>query len=292
MDRFGEREYFEYTRPLPVEGGITARSRRGSIGETWWSQRFIELLESFGVGSRLERGRRYARAGQVVELDVEAGIVLAKVQGSRYTPYKVRIRTKVLSDTQWRRAEKAMAGQALPLAELLAGEMPRDIEDVFAACKLTLFPRSNADLKATCSCPDAMNPCKHIAAVYYLLAEHFDEHPFLIFAWRGRTQQELLDTLRARRRRASPERPHPAPSAAPAPTAAEPAALPAGLEGFWQAGPGLADLWVSPLASEMPDLLLRELGPAPIECDGVNLSELLTPAYTVLAQAAERRALR
>ncbi|HEY2200711.1 MAG TPA: hypothetical protein VGH56_02400, partial [Solirubrobacteraceae bacterium] len=129
-------DYSEYpvSKPLPAEGGIVARSRRGDIGETWWSRRFIELLESFGVGSRLKRGRNYARKGQVIELEVEPGVVLAKVQGSRYTPYRVRIRGKVLSEAQWRRAEKAMASQALPLAQLLAGEMPRDIEAVFSSC--------------------------------------------------------------------------------------------------------------------------------------------------------------
>ena len=84
-------------------GGIAARSKRGAIGETWWSKRFIELLESFGVGSRLQRGRNYARRGQVVELEVEPGVVLAKVQGSRYTPYRVRIRGKALTEQQWRR---------------------------------------------------------------------------------------------------------------------------------------------------------------------------------------------
>ena len=138
----GWSDYPDYqpTRPLPVEGGLAARSRRGAIGETWWSQRFIALLESFGVGSRLSRGRSYARGGQVAELEVEPGIVLAQVQGSRYTPYRVRIRTKVLTDHQWRRAEKAMAAQALPLAELLAGQMPREIEALLATSKLTLFP--------------------------------------------------------------------------------------------------------------------------------------------------------
>ena len=190
---------WEPSRPLPVEGGIAARSKRGAIGETWWSQRFIALLESFGVGSRLQRGRNYARRGQVVELDVEPGIVIAKVQGSRYTPYRVRIRCKALSEQQWRRLEKAMASQALPLAQLLAGEMPRDIEDVFASCKLTLFPRSHDQLKASCTCPDWENPCKHIAAAYYILAERFDQDPFQIFAWRGREQDELLEHLRARR---------------------------------------------------------------------------------------------
>jgi len=282
---------FEYTRPLPVENGLVARSRRGAIGESWWSQRFIDLLESFGVGSRLTRGRLYARAGQIVELDVEAGVVIAKVQGSRYSPYKVRIRTKLLSDTQWRRVEKAMAGQALPLAKLLAGEMPHDIEDVFAACKLTLFPRTRADLKATCTCPDWENPCKHVAAVYYLLAEQFDADPFLIFAWRGRTQQELLDELRARRSSARIDHSEPAPrppvdrgNHVPVPLIAD--------ANFWSSGPGLADLSLHPLASETPDLLLRELGPAPIETGDTNVAAVLAAAYATIAQAAEQRALR
>src|SRR5271166_2673963 len=149
---FDHHRFYERSVPLPVEDGIDARSRRGAIGETWWSRRFIELLESFGVGSRLKRGRSYARSGQVVELEVEHGVVLAKVQGSRYSPYRVRIRFKALSESQWRRAEKAMASQALPLAQLLAGEMPHDVEDLLASCKLALFPRSNGELAATCTC--------------------------------------------------------------------------------------------------------------------------------------------
>ena len=283
-------DYFDYTRPLPVDDGIAARSRRGAIGESWWSQRFIELLESFGVGSRLARGRHYARAGQVVELDVEAGVVIAKVQGSRYSPYKVRIRTKLLTDPQWRRVERAMAAQALPLAKLLAGEMPHNIEDVFAACKLSLFPRAHADLKATCTCPDWENPCKHVAAVYYILAEQFDEDPFLIFAWRGRTQQELLDGLRARRSTARTDRSEAAPIQSSAQAADAPVPLEVG--GFWANSPGLAELSVSPLASETPDLLLRELGPLPVENGSTDVAALLAAAYATIAQAAELRALR
>jgi uncharacterized Zn finger protein len=201
MNEWSDWRDWEPSRPLPVEGGIAARSKRGAIGDTWWSQRFIELLESLGVGSRLQRGRNYARRGQVVELEVEPGVVIAKVQGSRYTPYRVRIRGKTLSEQQWRRVEKAMSARALPLAQLLASEMPHDIEDVFTSCRLSLFPRSNAELKASCTCPDWENPCKHIAAAYYILAERFDEDPFLIFAWRGREKDELLGRLRAPRHR-------------------------------------------------------------------------------------------
>jgi len=279
---------WEAARPLPVKGGIAARSKRGAIGETWWSQRFIELLESFGVGSRLTRGRNYARRGQVVELDVEAGVVLAKVQGSRYTPYRVRIRAKALTEQQWRRVEKAMAAQALPLAKLLAGEMPHDIEDVFASCKLTLFPRTSQELKANCTCPDSANPCKHIAAAYYILAERFDEDPFLIFAWRGRDKDELLERLRARRGSGSAPRP---PATKSEQSAPDPLPVADQLDSFWHSSPALADLHISPLAGEAPDTLVRQLGPAAVELAGQNLIEILAPAYKTLAQNAERHAL-
>jgi uncharacterized Zn finger protein len=290
MTSWWYEDRYEPSRPLPADGGIAARSRRGAIGETWWSLRFIELLESFGVGSRLKRGRNYARAGQVIELEVEPGVVLAKVQGSRYTPYRVRIRGKVLSEHQWRRAEKAMASEALPLAKLLAGEMPHDIEDVFSSCKLTLFPRSKIELKASCTCPDSENPCKHVAAVYYILAERFDEDPFLIFAWRGRDRDELLERLRARRgagngRRVSADTGEPAgPREPDAPLSTQ-------LDRFWSADAALAELHVSPLAAEAPDALLRQLGPAPVRAGDEDLVVLLAPAYATLAQAAERRAL-
>ena len=298
----------EYVPPSPLraQGGIAARSRDGGIGESWWSERFIDLLESFGLGSRLERGRVYARAGQVIELDVEPGIVLAKVQGSRYTPYRVRIRAKVFSEYQWRRAEKAFAARALTLAKLLAGEMPDDIEEVLAACKLTLLPGSYDELRATCTCPDAANPCKHLAAVYYILAERFDEDPFALFTWRGMTREELLEQLRARRTKATRKQASPDAASTDASAADEPPPLSAVLDCFWRAGPELAELHVSPLAAEAPDALLRQLGRLPIgrerdpgldpacESDSEtdpDLAELLARAYVQLAGAAERRAL-
>jgi uncharacterized Zn finger protein len=288
MTSFDYYPHYERSQPLPAQGGISTRSRRGVIGETWWSRRFIELLESFGVGSRLKRGRNYARSGQVIELEVEPGVVLAKVQGSRYSPYRVRIRGKILSEPEWRRVEKAMAAQALPLASLLAGEMPHEIEELFASCKLTLFPRTKRELTTSCTCPDSENPCKHIAAAYYVLAERFDGDPFLIFAWRGREQDELLERLRARRGvdnhgSARPTKPLP-PKGSGAPLSAQ-------LDSFWFSGPELEALHVSPLASEAPDSLLRQLGSAPVETNGQNLAELIAPHYATLAQAAERRAL-
>src|SRR5712671_7629350 len=185
-------------RPIRVEGGIKARSKRGAIGEQWWSRRFIGVLESYGMSGRLARGRSYARAGQVLDFELSQGKVTARVQGSRVRPYQVRIGVLPLTTAQWRRVLDKLASQALFRAKLLAGEMPHEIEEVFAECGTPLFPRSPADLDMHCSCPDWEVPCKHLAAVCYVLAEEFDRDPFGMLAWRGKARDELLAALRGK----------------------------------------------------------------------------------------------
>ena len=184
-------------RPLAVEGGLKARSTRGAISQTWWSERFVSVLEHIGLGNRLERGRNYARKGQVISLDVDAALVSALVQGSRSRPYRVRIGIMAFGKAEWAKLEAELAGSAWYMAKLLAGEMPDDIEDIFAAAGLSLFPRAAEELSMDCSCPDYQVPCKHIAAAFYLLAEAFDEDPFTILAWRGRDREDLLAHLQA-----------------------------------------------------------------------------------------------
>ena len=183
------------SRPRPVSGGLKARSTRGAIGQTWWSGRFVEVLEGIGLGSRLQRGRNYARRGQVISLDVGAGMVTARVQGSRAQPYRVRIGITAFGQAEWATLERVLAGSAWYSAKLLAGEMPAGIEEVFAAQGLPLFPATAGELSMDCSCPDWEVPCKHIAAAFYLLAEAFDDDPFTILAWRGREREDLLASL-------------------------------------------------------------------------------------------------
>lgn len=274
------------SRPLPAEG-IRARSKRGGIGETWWSRRFIDILESFQMGARLTRGRRYARAGQVLELAVEPGTVTARVQGSRTKPYRVRIRTLTLSQKDWARVEEAMASKAVFLAKLLAGEMPRDIERAFAETRLSLFPVTARDLATDCSCPDWANPCKHIAATYYLLAEAFDTDPFLIFRWRGHDREELLARLRT----------HPSGAEHAEDdwwdaTVLEHPPLAECIERFWEAGEAVNAAPPRPRAAVVPDGILRMLDPTMVEVRGKTLVDVLAPAYAVITAAAERRVLR
>ena len=183
---------YEYTRPIEVRGGIRAGSKRGAFGSSWWAKRWIQTLEEFRIGTRLARGRSYARRGQVMSVAVQPGGVTAQVQGSRKRPYDVRIGVRTISPPDWERLQTAMAEQPIIAASLLSGRMPDNIEDTFRAVGLSMFPDQRDDLETDCSCPDWSNPCKHIAAVYLLLGEEFDRDPFLIFRMRGMDREDLV----------------------------------------------------------------------------------------------------
>ncbi len=188
----GWYDYFPPSRPREAKGGIKAQSKRGAFGENWWAKRWIAVLESFNIGARLDRGRSYARKGQVLSITIDKGHITAQVQGSHPDPYDVAITVKVLSAADWKKLAKRLSQQVLLAAKLLAGEMPQDIEKKFTDLGLSLFPTQLEDLETDCSCPDWSNPCKHIAAVYYLLGEEFNRDPFLIFKLRGINREEWV----------------------------------------------------------------------------------------------------
>jgi uncharacterized Zn finger protein len=162
----------------------------------WWSQRWLELLDSYRFKKRLERARIYARQGNVLSIEFKGAKVLAKVQGSEAEPYKVSLSLDHFSDEQWTFVIETMSQKAIFSAKLLAGEMPQNIEDVFTANGLSLFPFTLADVKSKCSCPDKANPCKHVGAVYYQLGDRFSEDPFVLFQLRGRTKEQIINDLR------------------------------------------------------------------------------------------------
>jgi uncharacterized Zn finger protein len=258
-----------YEPARAVEGGLRARGARGSIGERWWSRRFIDVLESFADQGRLTRGRAYARKGQVLDLTVDAYEVTARVQGSDPDPYDVAVGIDVIADAAWEAIEEALASQAVFRARLLAGEMPPEIEDVFAAFGVALFPESSDDMHLMCSCPDWGEPCKHGAAVLYLLAEAFDDDPFLILAWHGRTKERLLTGLRRLE-----------PAAEPDPLDVADTPLADQLDDFWAP----ATVRDRPPAPAMPPgLLLRQLDPPKVKVRRRSLPDVLGPAYEALA---------
>jgi uncharacterized Zn finger protein len=191
--------YFKPTKAIETKDGIKAQSKRGAFAKNWWAQRWITALERLVDSGRLSRGRSYARKGQVLSIDETKDGIAARVQGSMRTPYKISIKINHLTDAEWDKVIDALAEQAIFTAQLLAGEMPQDIEQAFERAKVSLFPSTRWDLQTDCSCPDYSNPCKHIAAAHYILGERFDEDPFLIFRLRGRTQEQVMQELRKRR---------------------------------------------------------------------------------------------
>jgi len=272
-------------KPLAVEGGLVARSARGAIGEHWWSRRFLEVLESFALGSRLTRGKNYARGGQVVSLEVAPGVVTASVQGSRRTPYKVSIALPAFSELVWAKVEVTLAEQAIHSARLLAGEMPDDLEDVFLAAGAPLFPQRAKDLTLSCSCPDWEVPCKHLAATFYLLAESFDDDPFAILLWRGRSREALLKRLRELRGGDTVQLAVEAAVTVEGPRVGAMMALAdlALAEGdFWTGAPVQA----LPVQAELPvDLLLRQLPVPGAPLGGPDLVTYLAPLYAVFGES-------
>jgi uncharacterized Zn finger protein len=240
------------TRPREAKGGIKARNKRGAFAESWWGRRWLEVLESFNIGERLGRGRTYARKGQVLDLKIDPGLVHAKVQGSRPRPYTVTIEMKPLTEGQWQKVGKAVSGDTWSAARLISGEMPETLEGTFKSAGVPLFPARLGDLTTECSCPDWSNPCKHVAAVYYLLAESFDNDPFLLFRLRGKSRDEFVGLLGGMAKAAAIE----APPVPPQPLKPDASA-------FWQGRPVPADLYGAASLPDAPTVLAATLGPLP-----------------------------
>jgi uncharacterized Zn finger protein len=198
----------------------------------------------------------------VLSIDLGIGRVKAKVQGSRPTPYTVKLEIPPLKQREWERAIAAMAQQAVFAAKLLNREMPQEIEEAFTAVGLALFPANANDITTDCSCPDFANPCKHIAAVYYLLGERFDEDPFLIFHLRGCTSAQLIEALRSHRAATLDDSPD------QATVRSEPVpALTDLLDSFYQASPDLGTIAVQIHAPDVEAGVLRQMGTAPAGID-------------------------
>jgi uncharacterized Zn finger protein len=188
-----------------------------------------------------------------------------------------------LTNAQWDKVIDALAGQAIFTAQLLAGEMPHDIEQAFQAAKVSLFPEKRGQLVTHCSCPDPSNPCKHIAAVHYILGEQFDEDPFLLFRLRGRTQEQILAALRERRAAGGADEAEEEVEEIVPPLAEA-------ITHFWDLGQPLTNFKtaIKPPVAEFP--ILKRLGQPSFL--GEEIQQLLGPAYRAISEAAIATAFR
>lgn len=192
----------QYPKSKPRRPGPSAPRARGRspFGSTWWGRAWIEALEQRARldANRLPRGRSYARSGAVGDVTLDVGRITALVQGSRAKPYAVVVRVHTFNDDEWQRVMDVLGGEIGHTAALLDGELPPDIAVAVASIGLDLLP-GPGEIQPRCSCPDWADPCKHAAAVCYLVADELDIDPFGLLLLRGRSREEVLADLRSRR---------------------------------------------------------------------------------------------
>lgn len=282
-------DWYPKSNPRRQANGIKAQSKH--FGKTWWASRWLDALYKLIEPSRLQRGRSYAHSGQVLNLDIQPGRVDARVQGSMPRPYKVWMTLEPLTQDEWNKVADAMSAQAIFAAKLLAGEMPQDIEQAFAAANVNLFPDKSDDLETDCSCPDWSNPCKHIAAVYLLLGEQFDADPFLLFRLRGKSKDEIMEMLRQRRTGNVPETPA-EPVQSPKPRRRKKkklekiVPLEKFVRNYWSANDTLDDFHVNVRDAEIDAAAVKRLGTPGFWRGRYEFISLLEHAYQDIGQAA------
>ncbi len=193
--RYGNRYHYE----AASGDRLTTRSRRGVVGRNWWAQRWSRLLGENSSPERLHRGRALARGGSVFRFRIEDGEARGEVRHSRTELHEVAIRQTPLGEDEWRRALDILASRALYVGALLGGRLEEELEEALDAAEVRLFPEALEELTMSCSCPDPGQPCSHLAAVFYLVAERLDRDPFLLFRFRGMRRDQILTECRQRR---------------------------------------------------------------------------------------------
>ena len=230
--------------------------------ERSWSRDFVAMLEALRMPAQFQAGRRYHRAGHVRSLTISTSLAMAVVWDDDGQTYRTKVAVRAFSEPDWRRVERALAGQAIHAARLLSGQLPDDLDRVLAGFGLSLFPQELEEVALDCTCPTWQVPCRHLTATWYAMAESFDTDPFGILAWRGRGRDELLDRLRVLR-------------------SVPPIQTPAPTGGFWAAGPRLAPRPEGP--APRADAVLDQLGPLDQALGQHDVVDLLRAAYRAMA---------
>jgi uncharacterized Zn finger protein len=171
--------------------------------KTWWGKTLIAALEGFMEPGRLSRGRSYSGPNRLKTFELKDGKAIAKVRGNvnpyfgvyKEPTYETQITFQPITAADWKKIIATIGSQANFVSKLLLNEIPENIEDCFNPLKLSLLPKGRKDCVSSCSCPDWGDPCKHVAGVYYRIAEKVDRDPFVLFELRGISRKELQAEL-------------------------------------------------------------------------------------------------
>lgn len=179
--------------PYNVRGGIRAQNVRSQASRKWWAKRWISYLEEQQLGARLGRGRSYALSGQVLTLEITPGLAKAVVQGGAKEAYTCEIRFEIAKPKAKERIVDRLLARPMLISQLLIHSLPEEVERLFRAEGYPLLPSTPDAFEASCTCPDPINPCKHLAAVLFILIEAIEQNPLLLLELRGITLADLTD---------------------------------------------------------------------------------------------------
>ena len=111
-----------------------------AFGKTWWGSEWLKSLTHIDYANRIPRGSAYARKGAVRSIEVKGNLIMAKVSGSRPTPYKVMIRVPLFTKAQTERLMKELLKQPALISKLLNRELDPEVFRVAKRVWLSLFP--------------------------------------------------------------------------------------------------------------------------------------------------------
>jgi len=164
-------------------------------GQTWWGEQWLRALTNIDYDNRLPRGRAYAGNGAVLDAKIVGNAINARVRGSRPSPYKISISVPRFTSQQKEQLLSAIKKDPFILSRLLNRELPAELNRLALDLGIKLFPSSWKDFAMDCSCPDWAVPCKHLAAVIYVISREIDANPFLVLQLHGLDlADELKDT--------------------------------------------------------------------------------------------------
>ena len=276
------------TNPRRVRGGVKLKLKPDEQPESWVTQRLLRVAEMGAKGEVYREGLEYARAGQTKRFTLDGTLCEGIIQGRSDKPYTTTLALSPFDPEGQGRIIDAMADQVRYAAKLLAGELPSNIEDVFAPLGLRLFPTEPADIAPECTCPDWREDepwCKHAVCLTALLAERLGAEPMEVFGLHAMPGSDLIDALR-HKRALGVQGPGPAPVLVPHISGvSDTPSAPLGddLAGFWEAGSELADLDTPIEPPPVQCVLLRRLGPSPF-VGRFPLVGLLQTCYEVIGR--------
>lgn len=258
--------------------------------EHWWAQRWINaFLGAYSAErSKLNRARADARAGRVWPIEIAPGFIRTQVPESYSYYCHVVVELAPVPETAWRRVIGALSEQAGFLAQLLAGQLAPEIEEMFRAVGTSLFPTDGELVETACSCPVWAGLCKHVAAAHYAFALLIDHNPLLLFTLRGCTPERLVGQMRARWAQDATGEQALAPSAVSDAREATPGMAPLRAAGFYTAAADLAPSTDPAPAPAAEAAVLRRLGQPPFALASEDVAGALAPAYEAIHTQALR----